>query len=175
MSSKKSESLEIRLSQPLKDAFMARCRLDGGSASETVRRLIEGHLAPAPGPRRSRTLRLLVAASAAISVVAIAAPSLARAGPRAVFAALDKRHVGRLTFQDFAAAATIKTSISLTHAQRLPAIFYGALDLRPLRPEQTDSLDPKLSETLLRGEFERIDRDGDGEISFEEFRRYYGD
>src|SRR5205809_809617 len=42
---KKSESLEIRLPYPTKQAFMARCRDDGRSASDAMRGFIDYHLA----------------------------------------------------------------------------------------------------------------------------------
>lgn len=53
---KKSESLEVRIPYPTKQAFMARCRADGVSASESVRGFIEGRLAaPAKsGPKIGR-------------------------------------------------------------------------------------------------------------------------
>ena len=41
---KKSESLEIRLPYPTKQAFMARCRDDGRSASDALRAFIDGYL-----------------------------------------------------------------------------------------------------------------------------------
>lgn len=168
---KKSETLEVRLSQPLKDAFMGRCRADGVSASETVRALIEGHLAPAPKAGFGRGLRFLVAAAAAVSVGAIAAPTLARPSPTAVFAALDTRHVGRLSFDDFAAATTVETSVALTHTEFLPAAFRGLMGAPPLR--RTGALDPALNRAILQTIFEAIDTNHDGAISFEEFRRYY--
>jgi hypothetical protein len=45
---KKSESLEIRIPYPAKQAFMARCRQDGTSASEALRALIDAHLEDEP-------------------------------------------------------------------------------------------------------------------------------
>lgn len=78
---KKSETLEVRLPHAVKAAFMARCREDGRTASETVRRLIEGELQPAPAtPRpsaRRRWAQVLAAALAGLAVGGIAAPSLA--------------------------------------------------------------------------------------------------
>ena len=47
---KKSESLEIRIPYPTKQAFMERCREEGVSASEVLRGLIETRLQPAPFP-----------------------------------------------------------------------------------------------------------------------------
>ena len=72
---KKSESLEVRLPHATKAAFMAHCREEGLTASETMRRLIEGELTrPAP---RLRGWRLVAAALAGLAVGGVAAPSLA--------------------------------------------------------------------------------------------------
>ena len=96
---KKSETLEIRIPYPTKQAFMARCRDEGRSASETLRDLIEGRLAPPPRPARWR--RMAVGALIAAAMGAVAAPSLAR--PPAGFDRLDRDHDGRITAADLAA------------------------------------------------------------------------
>ena len=52
---KKSETLEIRLPHEAKQAFMARCRDEGVSASQALRGFIEAQIAPPPAcaaPRR---------------------------------------------------------------------------------------------------------------------------
>jgi hypothetical protein len=83
---KKSESLEIRIPYPAKQAFMARCRQDGTSASEALRALIDAHLedepmrprpAPIAGPGRT-LLHLAAGALIAAAAGAVALPSLAR-------------------------------------------------------------------------------------------------
>ena len=48
---KKSESLEIRIPHPTKEAFMARCRADGRSASEALRAFIDQQLEAPARPR----------------------------------------------------------------------------------------------------------------------------
>ncbi len=99
---KKSESLEVRIPHPTKQAFMARCRADGVSASEAVRDFIDGRLAAAPkvGPRRG--LRLAAGLLAAATVGAMALPSLARPGPVANFARLDLNGDGKVSAAEFA-------------------------------------------------------------------------
>lgn len=104
---KKSESLEIRIPYPTKQAFMARCRDEGRSASEALRALIEGQLEatarrqPQPPPRRLGW-RFVAGALIAAAVGAAAVPSLARPGLRAAeFAALDANHDGVLTFSEY--------------------------------------------------------------------------
>jgi hypothetical protein len=87
---------------------------------------------------------------------------------------MDTRHVGRLTFDDFVAVATIDNSISLTQKKLLPSAFGDVLALQTSAPQRTVRLDPALNKAILRRVFQAIDTDHDGEISFEEFRRYYG-
>jgi hypothetical protein len=165
MSSKKSEVLEVRLSHPLKIAFMARCRAGGASASETVRGLIEGYLAAPAGSSPSRRapsgkhlFRFGVAGAAALALGAVAAPSLARPSLQASFNALDARHSGRLSFEEFAAGASVSVNLA-DRAARAPA----------------PALPPQLRDAVLRAEFAAMDADHDGAVSFEEFRRYYRD
>jgi hypothetical protein len=82
---KKSETLEIRIPYSTKTAFMARCRDDGSSASEALRKLIDQHLAnEAVAPTRPalfggrRLPHLIAGALIAAAVGAVAVPSLAR-------------------------------------------------------------------------------------------------
>lgn len=92
---KKSETLEIRIPFPTKQAFMARCQADGVSASEAVRGFIDGQLEPAAAVRR-RAPRLLIGGLIAAAVGAIAVPSLA--GP-AVAAGLARDLVSKVAFE----------------------------------------------------------------------------
>jgi hypothetical protein len=99
---KKSETLEVRIPYPTKQAFMARCRADGVSASEAVRGFIDRRLAPAPkaGPRKG--LRLAAGLMAAAAAGAMALPSLARPGPVSDFARLDLNGDGKVSVAEFA-------------------------------------------------------------------------
>jgi hypothetical protein len=85
---KKSETLEIRIPYSTKTAFMARCRDDGSSASEALRKLIDQHLADEAAAARAparlavfggrRLPHLIAGALIAAAVGAVAVPSLAR-------------------------------------------------------------------------------------------------
>jgi hypothetical protein len=102
---KKSETLEVRLPYATKLAFMARCREQGRTASEMVRRFIEREV-DAAGPARRSRLRIwqaLAAALAGLAVGAVAAPTLARPAlnSRAVFERLDRNHDGVLSYDEF--------------------------------------------------------------------------
>lgn len=86
---KKSDSLEIRLPHPTKQAFMARCQAQGRSASEALRGFIEQDLAAAAPVRARRIRRLATGALVAAAVGAAALPSLARPSLAAEFERLD--------------------------------------------------------------------------------------
>lgn len=148
---KKSETLEIRLPHALKQAFMARCRSEGRSASEILRGFIEESLAEPRKP--ARRLRWAAVGLAAVSLGAIAAPSLARPSLPAQFARLDINHDGRLSLAEFERGASVQLALGSGPAHDLA---------------------PGDRESLLRREFGRIDANRDGEIALDEFRRYYG-
>jgi hypothetical protein len=103
---KKSETLEVRLAHPIKQAFMARCRAEGRTASDAVRAFIEAETAAPGRPRRSRlAARLAAGALLAAAAGAVAAPTLAhtiRAESRAAeFQRLDANHDGVLSRAEF--------------------------------------------------------------------------
>jgi hypothetical protein len=110
---KKSESLEIRIPYPTKQAFMARCQAQGVSASEALRGFIDGQLEPA-APVRRKAPRLLIGGLIAAAVGAIAVPSLA--GPavaaglahdlvsRVAFERIDTNHDGVISYTEYRAA-----------------------------------------------------------------------
>jgi hypothetical protein len=107
---KKSESLEIRLPYPTKQAFMARCQDDGRSASEAMRAFIDGYLEPAPrSPKPEfRGWKMIAAGSAAALIAAaVAAPTVARtiwqpSAAQAEFQKLDTNGDGQLSLAEFA-------------------------------------------------------------------------
>jgi hypothetical protein len=102
---KKSETLEIRLSYDSKAAFMVRCRDDGRTASEALRRFIEQEVEGAKPPRRGvlRGWSLIAASLAGLALGAVAGPSLAHPvqNSRALFDRLDLNHDGVLSFAEF--------------------------------------------------------------------------
>ena len=147
---KKSETLEIRLPHAAKQAFMARCRDQGVSASEALRAFIDGEIATRT---RSPRLRWAAVGLAAVALGAVAAPSLARPSLPARFARLDADRDGKLDFAEFERGAALQLTL--------------AGDGRALQPSAA-------REALLRREFARMDLNRDGEIALDEFRRWYG-
>lgn len=99
---KKSETLEIRLPHAAKTAFMARCRAEGLTASEAVRRFIEGRTA---APDRSFRVKAAAALMAGLAIGAVAAPSIARSATddHAAFARLDRNGDGVISLDEYRA------------------------------------------------------------------------
>ena len=103
---KKSEVLEVRVPYATKDAFMKRCRDDGRTASEEVRRFIDRKIAGRERPAKWTSWRIGQVAAAALAGLlmgALAAPSLAHPTPnsRAEFQRLDRNHDGVLSLEEF--------------------------------------------------------------------------
>lgn len=101
-SPKKTETVEIRLSHAAKIAFMARCRAEGMTASEAIRRFID---ADRTDVRAAPWRQIWIAAVAGLALGAIAAPSLAQSlsPSRAAFDRLDRDRNGVVTFEEFRA------------------------------------------------------------------------
>ena len=105
---KKSETVEIRLPHATKSAFMARCRAEGRTASDAIRRFIDAELSQTSATRRAPRLSwrpLLAAAVAGLALGAVAAPSLAQSAPpsRAAFDRMDRNHDGVVSFDEYRA------------------------------------------------------------------------
>ncbi|KQN26740.1 hypothetical protein ASE86_00340 [Sphingomonas sp. Leaf33] len=106
MDAKKNVTIEVRLPDVTKAAFMARCRAEGRSASDAVRGFIDAQLAPrpAPLPRVLRRGALIWTIGLAFGT-GIAAPSLARPERPAApsFAHLDRNHDGVIDRREYRA------------------------------------------------------------------------
>jgi hypothetical protein len=156
---KKTETIELRLPHEMKAAFMARCRASGASASEALRGFIADYAEGRTGARRRRRLvtpaRAAILAGALLAGAALAQPSMARASLPAAFARIDADHDGKISFEEFSRAASVKVELDTG----------AGLELAATADERG---------RLLRQAFDRIDADRDGEISFAEFRRAYG-
>ena len=101
---KKTGTIEVRLSDAAKAAFMDRCRDEGQTASEAIRGFIDARIAPPP--RRAPSWRMAVAGAIGILIGAgVAAPSLARAAhpTQAAFDQLDRNHDGLLSYEEYRA------------------------------------------------------------------------
>lgn len=162
---KKSESLEIRIPYPTKQAFMARCQDEGRSASEALRLFIEQHLdvqpaaAKAPARWSRKSVRLAAGAMIALAVGAVALPSLARPNPQAGFERLDLNGDRRITAAEFSRGVAVDAGFTSPSAQGERITLSAATD--------AESRD-----LLLALAFRRMDIDRDGTISFDEYRAH---
>ena len=106
---KKTEKLELRLATETKQAFLARCRSEGRSASDVLRSFIDEYLAR---PLSQKDLKMIVrspftyaglAAAVAIGGVVMlsAPPSLAEPDFAAIFKSMDHDGNGRLSAREF--------------------------------------------------------------------------
>jgi len=104
-SPKKTETVEVRLPLAAKTAFMARCRAEGLTASEAIRRFIDAEPVQRRGLRQAFASwrQVLVAAVAGLALGAVAAPALAQAlsPSRAEFDRLDRNRDGVVTLEEF--------------------------------------------------------------------------
>ncbi|MDB5429888.1 MAG: hypothetical protein JWP35_1004 [Caulobacter sp.] len=161
---KKSESLEIRIPYPTKQAFMARCQDEGRSASEALRLFIEQHLdgqpaAKVPARWSRKSVRLAAGALVALAVGAVALPSLARSNPQVGFERLDLNGDRRITAAEFSQGVAVDAGFTSPSAQSERITLSAATD--------AESRD-----LLLALAFRRMDADRDGAINFDEYRAH---
>lgn len=165
---KKSEFLEVRLPHPTKQAFMARCRADGRSASEAVRCFIDGYLAgPMRRPAPGRIGRWAAAGAALLVCGLAAAPSFARTTASDDFARLDANHDGRVSLSEFDHAATVQVVLAPA-----PGRWLGMVGLAPAPAQPV--LDARLRQEVTAITFRQMDLDRDRTVSLAEYRRYHG-
>jgi hypothetical protein len=102
---KKNGTIEVRLPDETKAAFMERCRRDGATASEVIRMFIDERLAPSNAARSLRIAnrRAILAGTLGLVLgVGVAAPSFAHGAlERSTFEQLDRNHDGVLSRQEF--------------------------------------------------------------------------
>ncbi len=105
---KKNETIEVRIDDATKAAFMARCAQEGSSASDAIRGFIDARVSASSrsGRRRASAWRMATAGLlGALLGVGTTAPSLAHGvpSPRPAFEQLDRNHDGVLTAAEYSA------------------------------------------------------------------------
>jgi hypothetical protein len=171
---KKSETLEIRIPYKAKEAFMARCRDEGRTASEALRVFIDQHLDGAPrrrallpqSPAGRRRFRFVVAGVIAAMAGAAALPSLARPSVQTEFQRLDLNGDGAISLPELSRNTAVAADIAIGPS-RLTARG-ERLTLASTGPEAA------AREALIKLEFSRLDANGDGAVSLAEFQRHGG-
>lgn len=180
MREKKSENLEVRLPHALKQAFMARCRAEGRSASEVVREMIEAHLARPASPlkpelafmtRPQIAIPAALAASAGAALLFSATASSAGPDLRKIFAALDGDGDGAVTLQEFQTARG--GDVIIFHkGEEAPPAGAPKVMLPLTRTAELDRLTRgKPSPEAARQVYVTLDADGGGSVDFGEFER----
>jgi Ca2+-binding EF-hand superfamily protein len=184
MREKKSESLEVRLPHRLKQAFMDRCRAEGASASEAVRRMIEAYV-ERPAPHRPTELAQVLKPQFAIPAFAAAGlaavfllATQSQAGPdlREAFDALDADGNGAVTLAEFGAARRDRI-IFVGRPQPGPPPEGAKTIMLPLT--RTPELERAVAEGARRRPlsagplYARIDADRSGAVSFAEYEAHH--
>ena len=168
--SKKSESIEVRLSHTDKLALMSRAAAEGRSASDIVRGSLNSYIGEHPRKPPSSLRKLargitFVALPATVLALAYSISSPARADReyelafRSSLQRLDKDHNGVIDRREFAA----QSFITLIPTGAADGIVSGIIHRPP------NSL---VSSPELRGEFAAQDQDGDGSITLGEYVAY---
>jgi hypothetical protein len=161
---KKSETLQVRLPHGMKRDFMQRCEDENRPASDVLRNFIEGYLA---GPVEMLTSERAVmirrtfvypvaAAAALLGAVLVLTPQSSQASSlRDDFAAMDADKDGFVALGEYKPPED-----GVTYSQR-PGMS---------EPSKPAAKGWRLAEDGGAGTFHRLDGDGDGRLSFEEYR-----
>lgn len=166
---KKSESLEIRLTLEDKQALMRKAATHGRSASDLVRDSIAGYPARAEGRvhKWGRVAGLLVVPAVVLAAAySIASPAAADRDYRRAFqstlAHLDKDHNGMIDRQEFAGQTFLLLTPTGAADGSVSAVIHGPPN-------------PLTSSSELREEFAAQDQNGDGRVPVDEYISYRHD
>lgn len=174
-SAKKSETIEVRLPFAAKRAFAERCRAEGLTMSDAIRRFVKG-----PQPAR-RGLTGPLAVTAAIALAVAVSPAASRQDHSADFAALDRNKDGVVTRAEVPSggagcpaplALPLKRS-GLGNGPRHFATCRDEPDFAML-DRDGDGLATRHEfaarrVALLRQGYDALDRDGDGSLDAAEY------
>ena len=176
---KKTDSLEVRLPHAVKQAFMARARSRGRSASSLVREFIDSYLAGTdPRTENRKMLRRIATPAALTSLVAAAIalhmPTAASAAPdlKALFDRFDRDGNGQLSAEEFVvrdggSILAMLHDIDLGNMMALMIAHHSGADQSPHGPVPDHAVE------MMRTAFAGQDSDGNGAVSFGEFESHH--
>jgi Ca2+-binding EF-hand superfamily protein len=177
---KKTETLEVRLPHAVKQAFMARTRAQGRTASAVLREFVDSYLADAAEARPmtvKRYLKPVAATAVAASALALYAltPSAVAAAPdlRAVFAQLDRDHDGAISAAEFVDRRDTGAVLFRRQGADAPHDEPARPFMLPLRPDAPVAVAGGDFAAMLRHDFAAQDGDGNGAVTFGEFESYH--
>jgi hypothetical protein len=176
---KKTDSLEVRLPHAVKQAFMARARSRGRSASSLVREFIDSYLAGTdPRTENRKMLRRIATPAALTSLVAagiaLHMPTAATAAPdlKALFDRFDRDGNGQLSAEEFVvrdggSILSMLHDIDLGNMMALMIAHHSGADQSPHGPVPDHAVE------MMRAAFAGQDSDGNGAVSFGEFESHH--
>jgi len=177
---KKSETIEVRVPHEVKDALMRKARAEGRSASEVIRSSIDTYLADRSREKPTMLIRMwkpIAAGSAGMLTVlwlALApAPLAAGSNLKAAFDKLDANHDQVISLDEFLGGNTDR--VFVRNDPHLPSPSADKPFTLPLgaRPPALPANAVPAPHSLLQSEFAESDLDGDGNVTFAEFKRHH--
>ena len=177
---KKSETLEVRLPHAVKQAFMARARTQGRTASAVLREFVDSYLAgaspPEARPMIKRYLKPAAATTAAASALALYAltPSAVAAAPdlKSVFAELDRDRDGAISSAEFIDRHDSGVVLMHRDGQAAPS-EEGRPFMLPLHPGAPTPIAGADLPAMLRHGYDKQDSDRNGAVTFGEFESHH--
>lgn len=160
---KKSETLQVRLPHGMKRDFMQRCEADDRPASDVLRSFIESYLAgPVEMLTSERAVMIrrtfvypAVAVAALVGAVVVLTPQTSQATSlRGDFTAMDADKDGFLVVSEYRAPED-----GVTYSQRT-----GPAASKPAEKGW------RMTKGAAADQFARLDGDGDGKLSFQEYK-----
>ncbi|WP_350333492.1 EF-hand domain-containing protein [Coralliovum pocilloporae] len=183
--SKKTETIEVRISPEVKAEFSALCKARGKPLSQIVRTLVEREISTSADDHFSRGISPMTQAlsgkwkSFALSTVAVATlaigwniavqtPVTAQSGVRVTFAMLDRNEDGVISRDEFElgdeVSVTVTENGSVIRDVKHPAAEVPKVCRDDFEKFEADADIQKTVETLFT-----VDADKDGTITYDEF------
>jgi hypothetical protein len=178
-SPKKTETLEVRLPHGVKQAFMARTRAEGRTASAVLREFVDSYLADAPEARPINKRFLKPVAATAVAATALVAyaltPSAVAAAPdlRVVFEHLDGNHDGAISAAEFVDRRELGPVLMRRGDTGKRSSEGGGAFMLPLHPGEPLPVPGADLSGMLRHAFAEEDSDRNGAVTYGEFESHH--